>query len=72
MGSAYRKDSYRDWGANVGSVSQSLFLEIMMKVKCIKSVTIGAMNLAFVEGKEYDIPAKDANQYSEYFQKHNL
>lgn len=40
-----------------------------MKVRCIKSVTIGAMNLAFVEGKEYDIPAKEANAYSEYFEK---
>lgn len=44
-------------------------LENIMKVTCIKSVTIGAMNLAFVEGKEYDIPAKDANAYSEYFEK---
>jgi len=40
-----------------------------MKVKCTKSVTIGSLNIAFVEGKEYDIPAKDANAYAEYFEK---
>jgi hypothetical protein len=32
----------------------------MAKVTCLKDVTIGSMNMAFVEGKEYDIPAKDA------------
>lgn len=26
--------------------------------------------MAFVEGKEYDIPAKEANAYTEYFKKH--
>jgi len=40
-----------------------------MKVKCMKSVTIGSLNLAFVEGKEYEIAAKDAKAYAEYFEK---
>ena len=26
--------------------------------------------MAFVEGKEYDIPAKDAKAYTEYFKTH--
>tara|TARA_B100000029_G_C17434109_1_gene908990 strand:+ start:623 stop:775 length:153 start_codon:yes stop_codon:yes gene_type:complete len=26
--------------------------------------------MAFVEGKDYDIPAKEATAYSEYFKKH--
>lgn len=42
----------------------------MAKVTCIKTVTIGSMNMAFVEGKDYDIPAKDADAYSEYFKRH--
>ena len=42
----------------------------MAKVTCIKSVSIGSLGLAFVEGKEYDIPAKEANAYPEYFKKH--
>ena len=42
----------------------------MAKVTCIKTVTIGSLNMAFVEGKEYDIPAKEANAYGEYFKKH--
>ena len=42
----------------------------MAKVTCLKSVTIGSLNMAFVEGKEYDIPAKEANAYTEYFKKH--
>tara|TARA_B100000745_G_scaffold28198_1_gene18086 strand:- start:792 stop:989 length:198 start_codon:yes stop_codon:yes gene_type:complete len=40
-----------------------------MKVKCIKTVTLRSLNLAFVEGKEYEILAKDATAYSEYFEK---
>lgn len=42
----------------------------MAKVTCLKDVTIGSMNMAFVEGKEYDIPAKDAKVYTEYFKTH--
>jgi hypothetical protein len=42
----------------------------MAKVTCLKDVTIGSMNMAFVEGKEYDIPAKDAKLYTEYFKTH--
>ena len=42
----------------------------MAKVTCIKSVSIGSLGLAFVEGKEYDIPSKEANAYTEYFKKH--
>ena len=42
----------------------------MTKVTCIKSVTVGSLNMAFVEGKEYDIPAKDAKAYAEYFMTH--
>ena len=42
----------------------------MAKVTCIKSVSIGSLGFAFVEGKEYDIPAKEANSYPEYFKKH--
>ena len=41
----------------------------MAKVKCIKSVTIGALDMTFIAGEEYDIPAKDASSYSEYFEK---
>ena len=42
----------------------------MAKVTCLKDVKIGSMNMAFVEGKEYDIPAKDAKAYAEYFKTH--
>ena len=42
----------------------------MAKVTCLKSVTIGSLNMAFVEGKEYDIPAKEAKAYGEYFKTH--
>ncbi len=40
-----------------------------MKVKCIKSVTLGAMGIAFQEGEQYDVPAKVANDYPNYFKK---
>jgi len=41
----------------------------MAKVICLKNVTIGSLNLAFVEGTEYEVPAKVATDYAEYFKK---
>tara|TARA_Y100000593_G_scaffold41217_1_gene79123 strand:+ start:432 stop:671 length:240 start_codon:yes stop_codon:yes gene_type:complete len=41
----------------------------MTKVKCIKDVSLGSLGMDFTAGEEYDIPAKDANAYSEYFEK---
>ncbi len=41
----------------------------MAKVVCIKSVTIGSLNRAFVEGETYDVPSKEATAYTEYFKK---
>jgi len=40
-----------------------------MKVTCIKSVTITSLGGQFEEGMQYDIPAKDATAYAEYFKK---
>ena len=40
-----------------------------MKVTCIRSVTLGALGLAFVDGEKYDVPIKVANDYKEYFKK---
>ena len=40
-----------------------------VKVKCIKDVTISSVNIAYLEGNEYEMPAKQANDYSEYFEK---
>ena len=41
----------------------------LMKVKCIKSATLGALDLALVEGEEYDVPAKVVSDYPQYFKK---
>jgi|TARA_R110000824_G_scaffold218185_1_gene404732 hypothetical protein len=41
----------------------------MATVVCIKSVSIGSLNRAFLEGETYDIPSKEANAYTEYFKK---
>lgn len=41
----------------------------MVKVVCIKTVSVGSLNRAFDEGEEYDIPSKEANAYTEYFKK---
>ena len=40
-----------------------------MKVKCIKSATRGALDLALGEGEEYDVPAKVVSDYPQYFKK---
>ena len=40
-----------------------------MKVTCIKSVTITSLGGQFEEGMQYDVPAKDATAYAEYFKK---
>jgi len=41
----------------------------MTKVKCIKDVSLGSLGMDFQAGQEYDIPAKEASAYSEYFEK---
>ena len=41
----------------------------MTKVKCIKDVSLGSLGMDFEAGQEYDIPAKEASAYSEYFEK---
>ena len=41
----------------------------MVMVRCLKNVTLGELGVAYVEGREYDIPAKQANSYGEYFEK---
>lgn len=40
-----------------------------MKVKCIASVTLGALDQAFEKGGTYDIPSKVASDYPKYFKK---
>jgi len=40
-----------------------------MKIRCIKSVTLGALNQTFHEGEEYELPAKVANDYPDYFKR---
>ena len=40
-----------------------------MKVKCIASVTLGALDQAFYAGETYDVPAKVATDYPKYFEK---
>ena len=41
----------------------------MTKVKCIKEVSLGSLGMNFIVGEEYDIPAKYATDYNEYFEK---
>ena len=41
----------------------------MVQVKCIKTVTLGVTDIAYLEGNEYDVPAKQADDYSEYFER---
>ena len=38
-----------------------------MKVKCIKEFTLSGQ--LYSEGEKYDISAKDAKDYAEYFKK---
>ncbi len=40
----------------------------MAKVKCIKEVSLGSLGQSFVVGEEYNIPAKEAKAYPEYFE----
>ena len=40
-----------------------------MKVKCIYSVTLGALDQSFVAGETYNIAAKVATDYPKYFKK---
>tara|TARA_Y100000401_G_C8297055_1_gene211900 strand:+ start:28 stop:201 length:174 start_codon:yes stop_codon:yes gene_type:complete len=40
----------------------------MAKVTCLKDVSIGSLDRAFVKGEQYDIPVKEAKAYTEYFQ----
>jgi len=39
-----------------------------VKILCIKTVTIGAVGIAYLEGNEYMMPAKQAKDYAEYFE----
>ena len=41
----------------------------MVQVKCIKTVSIGSLDLAFEVGNMYSIPLKEATEYTEYFKK---
>tara|TARA_R100000808_G_scaffold3776_4_gene12977 strand:+ start:592 stop:765 length:174 start_codon:yes stop_codon:yes gene_type:complete len=40
----------------------------LAKVKCIKEVSLGSLGQSFVVGEEYNIPAKEAKAYPEYFE----
>jgi len=39
----------------------------MVKVKCVRGFTL--KNIKYVKGDEYNIPAVDAKDYAEYFEK---
>ena len=38
-----------------------------MKVRCVKSFTL--TGILYENGAEYDVPAKTATEYAEYFEK---
>ena len=38
-------------------------------MKCIATVTLGALDTAFTVGETYDIPAKVVSDYPKYFEK---
>ena len=40
-----------------------------VKVKCISSVTLGALDQAFDAGETYTLPVKVVNDYPKYFEK---
>ena len=41
----------------------------MVKVKCIRGISLGATGDVFEAGEEYDVPAKVANDYPTNFEK---
>jgi hypothetical protein len=40
-----------------------------MKVKCIQSIAIKELEQTFLEDEEYNIPAKIANEHTDFFKK---